>query len=619
MIRPSNSGANMSTNLYNVAEKNDYRNSYDNPIATITCLNGMNNMDQVPENDMNGTEKTDINKLTRSLSKVSTASQKSKTRFSDNGDDNPRSWWYAFCLKCRSKESTPETWEPKYWSFLCPFPYCPHYRDFSRFLALIIIGVVSWCILYTIAGDIAAPPNGQLFQLLILVLAAKFGGWLISLTNLPGLIGMLFVGMVMQNLHVVNIDDTFNHITKHLRRIALVIILTRAGLDLDPSALRRLKWSVLKLGLGPWFVESVVVAIMSKFCLNIPWDYSFALGAVVAAVSPAVTVVCLIRLRSKGFGVAKGIPTLIIAIAGIDDAVSVAVFGIIEGAMFSVGSLTSVILQAPISIVGGIGFGLFWGILCRYTPERNDPYVAPLRILLLLVGCSISVFGSETLGYSGAGPLGCVTAAFTALVVWSKQGWDIEKNPASEGFEILWMFFEPILFSVTGAQIKFSELDGNILLMGLGILVASSLIRIASTAVLGIGCGLNLKEKFFTSLALMAKATVQAALGPVILGAITDRTSEEHIYANKVMMVCILSIMLTAPISAILMTILGPRLLTRTNTPFKANSLRTSHRASVRSLRDLVVAPEKHAAIMEEGKENDLPRNNQGEIDKTKM
>lgn len=76
------------------------------------------------------------------------------------------------------------------------------------------------------------------------------------------------------------------------------------------------------------------------------------------------------------------------------------------------------------------------------------------------------MFGSDYIGYGGAGPLGCVTAAFTALVVWSKQGWEIEENPASEGFEILWMFFEPILFAVTGAQIKFYELDGTVVLIG---------------------------------------------------------------------------------------------------------------------------------------------------------
>ena len=77
--------------------------------------------------------------------------------------------------------------------------------------------------------------------------------------------------------------------------MALVIILIRAGLDLDPSALRRLKWPVLKIGLGPWFVEATVVMVMAYFLLNIPWNYGFALGSATAAVSPAVTVPCLLR------------------------------------------------------------------------------------------------------------------------------------------------------------------------------------------------------------------------------------------------------------------------------------------------------------------------------------
>lgn len=89
------------------------------------------------------------------------------------------------------------------------------------------------------------------------------------------------------------------------RKIALVIILTRAGLDLDPNALKRLKITVPKLGLIPWLIEAFVIAILTKYLLDLPWIWGFFLGSVIAAVSPAVVVPCLFRLRSKGYGVAK--------------------------------------------------------------------------------------------------------------------------------------------------------------------------------------------------------------------------------------------------------------------------------------------------------------------------
>lgn len=293
------------------------------------------------------------------------------------------------------------------------------------------------------------------------------------------------------------------------RKMALVIILIRAGLDLDPHALKRLKWVVLKLGLGPWTIEAAVVAIMSRYFLDLPWLWALALGSIIAAVSPAVVVACLMRIREKGYGVAKGIPTLIIAVSGIDDALSVAIFGIIKSFIVSTDSLSSQIISGPISIVGGIGFGILWGVIANYTPERHDPFAVPLRILLLLVGGTIAVFGSELLGYEGAGPLGAVTAAFVCSVYWSNQGWDIEDNPAATAFEIFWIIFQPILFGVTGAQIKIAELDGTIVAIGVGILVFGIVIRILATIVMGIGCKLNLKEKLFVALCWMSKATVQ--------------------------------------------------------------------------------------------------------------
>lgn len=102
-----------------------------------------------------------------------------------------------------------------------------------------------------------------------------------------------------------------------------------------------------------------------------------------------------------------------------------------------------------------------------------------------------------------------MAAAFTCLVCWTRQGWDIEDNPAATAFEIFWMIFEPILFGITGAQIKFSSLDGTIVAIGIGILVAAVLLRMIVTVFVAIGCHYNMKEKIFIAFALMAKATVQ--------------------------------------------------------------------------------------------------------------
>lgn len=504
-----------------------------------------------------------------------------------------RSWLYLFCARCHGRDDTP-SWEPPGWRRACPQPFCPTYRKFARVLCLFLLGLLLWGVVYSVIGDDAAP-GGQLFGLAVLCIAAHFGGWLFSLTTLPALIGMLMTGLILQNVGLVTIEQRYTVVIANLRKIALVIILTRAGLDLDPIALRKLRVTVPKMGLIPWLAEATVVTVLTRYLLDLPWIWGFLLGSIIAAVSPAVVVPCLFRLRAKGYGVAKGIPTLIIAISGIDDAASVAIFGIVKSIMFSHDALWYQILQGPIAIIGGLGFGIMWGWLAKYVPERGDPFMVPLRVLMLLGGGLLAVFGSEAIELGGAGPLAVVAAAFVSCYFWQQEGWEVDDNPVATSFEIFWMIFEPILFGVTGTQIKINELEGKIVYLALGCLLAGIVIRIGVTVLCGIGAKLNLKEKVFISLACMAKASVQAALAPVTLDQV-DRDDQRQVeYAGMVLMLCVLSVLLTAPTGAIIISLSGPKLLTKTTTPVAPPEAWKARRPSMRDISIINEDPEETA------------------------
>ncbi|CAB0008355.1 unnamed protein product [Nesidiocoris tenuis] len=463
-------------------------------------------------------------------------------------------WWYLFCTKCRRKETGPG-WEPPHYQLFCPYPFCPTYRHIARVISLIIIGLLAWGVIYLLFGADAAP-GGQLFGIAALCIAANFGGWVFRMINLPPLVGMLLIGAIFQNLGYINVSGAYTHFASILRKIALVLILTRAGLDLDGKAMKKLAVTVLKTSLVPWMVEASVVMLLSVWLFGLPWMWGILLGVIVAAVSPAVVVPCLMRIRSKGYGVAKGIPTLIIAISGIDDALSVAAFGIISSIMFSGSDIGHNIALGPLSIIMGVAYGVVWGCLANFLPERGDVRA----------------------------PWGVVVSAFLCCVVWTRQGWELEDNPVAEAYEIFWMIFEPILFGLTGTQIKIDEMSGPNVTTGLGIIIAACLIRMVSTVLVCFGSKLNHKEKVFCALSWMAKASVQAALAPVAMELVHDRTQEERDYAAILLLVVVMSIVLTAPLGAIIITFTGKRLLTKTEEPIMTEGWRRSARPSLRDI-----------------------------------
>ncbi|CAB3231151.1 unnamed protein product [Arctia plantaginis] len=518
-----------------------------------------------------------------------TSSVYSKKAISQQSEYIERSWWYACCAKCHTEDSGIPSWEPPNWQKVCPFPLCPSYRQFAQNISVLIIGILVWVTIWIIMGDTAAP-GGQLFMLSILTIVAYFGGMLLmKLTTLPALIGMLFVGIIMKNIGFVNFDEDYQHVTSYIRKIALTIILTRAGLDLDPIAMKKHFFTVVKLALVPWTFECLLCAVLAFFFLGLPWDWAFLLSSIVAAVSPAVIVPCLFRLREKGYGVSKGIPTLVLAVSGVDDAASVAVFGIILSIMFSTVSVTMNIIQGPLSIIGGIVLGVVCGYLVKYIPERNDAFLVPLRVLLILIGGLAMVLGSEEIGWGGSGPLAVIAYSFFACKNWTELGWELEDNPVATAFEVFWMFFEPMLFAVTGAQVVIVELEPHLVLVGGGILVACVVLRAIVTSACAVRSNLNMKEKVFVGLSWMAKATVQAALGPVALDEVRKMAGIEPDpvlvgYAETVLTVCIMSIVITAPIGAIIITLMGPKLLSRTTKPPVLEGWRRSHRPSIRDI-----------------------------------
>ena len=109
------------------------------------------------------------------------------------------------------------------------------------------------------------------------------------------------------------------------------MILTQAGLGLDPVALRKLSWSVVRLAFLPCLVEAVTAALSAYLILDFPLDWGFMLGFVIAAVTPAVVVPSMLSLQQKGLGVRQGIPTLVIAAASIDDVLAISGFGVVLG------------------------------------------------------------------------------------------------------------------------------------------------------------------------------------------------------------------------------------------------------------------------------------------------
>uniref|UniRef100_A0AAQ5YQ95 Cation/H+ exchanger transmembrane domain-containing protein n=1 Tax=Amphiprion ocellaris TaxID=80972 RepID=A0AAQ5YQ95_AMPOC len=441
--------------------------------------------------------------------------------------------------------------------FLSEFPPCPLYSPVL--LAAVLFGVV-----WSVTED-ECLPGGNLFGITILFICALIGGKLVSLIRLPKLppfpplLGMLLMGFLLRNIPVVTDGVYINYKwSASLRNIALAVILARAGLGLDPTALRKLKSVCIRVATGPCLIEACTVALVSHFLMGLPWVWGFILGFVLGAVSPAVVVPSVLLLQKDGYGVEQGIPTLLMAAGSFDDIFAITGFTTCVGMAFATGSTWYNLLRGGLEVLGGTVVGILLGFLIQYFPSVDQKYIVMKRSFLVLGLSVFAVFGSSVAGFPGSGGLCTLVLAFLA-----GYGWGTDKVRVEEVVGWAWDVFEPLLFGLIGAEIRVSELEGNTVGLGIASLLIALLVRVLFTFVCVLCAGFNMKEKVFIALAWMPKATVQAAIGSTALDMARGKEGQQELqkYGMDVLTVAVLSILLTAPVGAVIIGLSGPYLL----------------------------------------------------------
>lgn len=389
----------------------------------------------------------------------------------------------------------------------------------------------------------------MLMSIALILLFGLILGSLFSKIKLPSLLGMLIVGIILSPYALNLLDESILNISADLRQIALIIILTRAGLSLNLSDLKKVGRPAVLMCFIPACAELLGTILLAPILLKTTYLEAAIIGSVIAAVSPAVIVPRMIRLMEEGCGTNKNIPQLILAGASVDDVFVIILFTAFTS-LASTGNISAInFLQIPISIVLGVLVGMLLGIILikffQYFHMRDS-----VKLLIIL---SFSFLLIELQNHlEGIIPISGLLAIMSLGMI-IKQKYDILAKRLSGKYNKLWIVAEIFLFVLVGATVDLQyALSSGIsaILLVLGAL----LFRMFGVALSLIKTNLNRNERLFCMLAYMPKATVQAAIGSIPL-------SMGLACGQIVLTVAVLSILITAPLGAICVDNLYKKLL----------------------------------------------------------
>ncbi len=394
----------------------------------------------------------------------------------------------------------------------------------------------------------------MLLSLALLFLTALTLAKLCKLIKLPSLIGMLLTGIILGPTCLNVLDIELLQISSYLREIALIIILTRAGLNIDWQKLKNAGKSTIFMCFVPAIFEMVLVTILAPVFLNIDYDESFLLATILAAVSPAVIVPKMLQLQEEGYGKDKSIPQVIMASASVDDIFVIVLFTTTLQSFTSSEINTGYLLQIPTSIIFGVIGGIIIGNLLAWFFKKYRMRDSVKVIIVLSYGFLAVTLQDQMTGVIGfSGLLSIMAMGITLKLRYQKLS-----NRLSQRFSKLWVPFEVLLFVLVGAGVNLQLVSNSGLIIVLLIIIAL-LARSVGVYVSLIGSIFTKKERIFIAIAYLPKATVQAAIGGIPLASGLE-------CGEVVLTVAILSILISAPIGSILIDKTYKKLLNNSQT-----------------------------------------------------
>lgn len=391
----------------------------------------------------------------------------------------------------------------------------------------------------------------MLLSLALIFLLGMILGSLFKKLKLPALLGMLLTGILL-GPHFFNLlDSSILNISADLRQIALIIILTRAGLNLDIQDLKKVGRPAFFMCFIPATLEIIGMIILASYLFKLSFLDSAILGTVIAAVSPAVIVPKMLKLMEEGYGKKNSIPQLIMAGASVDDIFVIVLFTVFTG-LATTGALSfAEFIKIPTSIILGLLAGAILGKILALFFEKihlrdSNKVIILLSIAFLLVTLEKSITG--VIGFSG---LLAIMAMGGTIKKFRKE----VAIRLSNKFSKLWIASELILFVLVGASVNINYLSSTGIL-AIILILAVLIFRMFGVFISLLGTPLDRKERLFSMIAYCPKATVQAAIGsiPLAMGLPCG---------ELILSIAVLSILITAPLASFAIDLTYKKLLTK--------------------------------------------------------